>query len=121
MAKETQPTAKIVRWIEGAMAQVAEENLIAMSRAATAQLAATADRRIADEDISRPLRDLLTEPVAELGGTDPVRDADAIFLCTTASMRRYVGADRRPDRDDVDHLVRFCLSGIGADSTKAIR
>jgi hypothetical protein len=61
----------------------------------------------------RPQRDLLTEPVAALGGADRERDADAVFLCTAAAMRRYVGSADRPARDDIEHLVRFCLRGIG--------
>ena len=60
-----------------------------------------------------PMRDLLIEPVSALGGADPVRDADAVFQLTAATMRRYVGSAAQPGRDDIDHLVRFCLRGAG--------
>jgi AcrR family transcriptional regulator len=109
MAKEARPEDKIARWIEGTLAQVADPHLISMSRAAAGQMSASVDV----DEIMRPLRDLLTEPVAALGGADRERDADAVFLCTAAAMRRYVGSADRPARDDIEHLVRFCLRGIG--------
>ena len=62
----------------------------------------------------RPLRDLLIEPVAALGSTDVERDVEAVFSCTAATMRRYVGSADRPGSDDIEHLVRFCLRGLGA-------
>ncbi|HYB39693.1 MAG TPA: helix-turn-helix domain-containing protein [Mycobacterium sp.] len=110
MAKESRPEDKIARWIEGTLAQVADPHLISMSRAAVGQMSAAAN---VDEEIMRPLRDLLTEPVTTLGSTDIRRDADAVFLCTAATMRRYVGSTDRPGRDDIEHLVRFCLRGLG--------
>ncbi|EUA19207.1 hypothetical protein I553_10365 [Mycobacterium xenopi 4042] len=110
MAKESRSEGKIARWIEGTLAQVADPHLISMSRAAAGQLPAGAN---VDEEILRPLRDLLTEPVTALGGDDPKRDADAVFLCTAAAMRRYVGSADRPKPDDIEHLVRFCLRGLG--------
>jgi AcrR family transcriptional regulator len=113
MAKERTPAAQVQRWIEGALAQVADPHLISMSRAAAGQVSATADWRAADDEILRPMRDLLIEPVAALGSKDIARDADAVFHCTTTAMRRYLDSAQRPGPDDVDHLVRFCLRGLG--------
>ena len=113
MAKEPTPAAQVQRWIEGALAQVADPHLISMSRAAAGQVSATADWRAADDEILRPMRDLLTEPVAALGSKDIARDVDAVFHCTTTAMRRYLDSAQRPGPDDVDHLVRFCLRGLG--------
>jgi len=59
------------------------------------------------------MRDLLTEPVAALGSKDIARDADAVFHCAVTAMRRYLDSAQRPGSDDVDHLVRFCLRGLG--------
>jgi hypothetical protein len=61
----------------------------------------------------RPLRDLLAEPVAALGSNDIERDVEAVFCCTAATMRRYVGSAVRPGPDDIAHVVRFCLNGLG--------
>lgn len=116
MAKESRPEDKIARWIEGTLAQVADPHLISMTRAAAGQMSAAGK---ADEEIMRPLRDLLTQPVAALGRADPERDADAVFLCTAATMRRYVGSTDRPGPEDIEHLVRFCLRGLGVPRRRA--
>jgi AcrR family transcriptional regulator len=113
MAEESTPAKKIDRWIEGILAQVADPHLISMSRAAAGQLSAGAGLRAAGDEIMAPLRDLLTEPVAALGSNDVQRDADAVFNCTAATLRRYVGSGERPDTADIEHLVRFCLGGLG--------
>jgi AcrR family transcriptional regulator len=114
MAKETAPQDKITRWIEGTLAQVAEPDLISKSRAAAGQMSAAANWRAADQEMMRPLRDLLTEPVAALGSSDVDRDAEAVFCCTAATMRRYLGSEQRPGPDDIAHVVQFCLNGLGA-------
>ncbi|BBX41191.1 TetR/AcrR family transcriptional regulator [Mycobacterium simiae] len=113
MAKESAPRDKIERWIEGTLAQVAAPDLIRKSRAAAGQLSPAADWRTVDQEMMRPLRDLLVEPVAALGSSDVHRDVDAVFCCTAATMRRYLGSAARPGPEDITHLVRFCLNGLG--------
>ena len=113
MDKESMPQHKVARWIEGTLAQVADPHLISMSRAAAGQMSATTNRRAADQEMMRPLRDLLIEPIAALGSTDVDRDVEAVFCSTAAAMRRYVGSADRPGPDDIAHLVRFCLRGLG--------
>ena len=113
MAKEATPQDKIARWIEGTLAQVADPHLVSKSRAAVGQMSAGANWRAADREMMRPLRDLLIEPVTALGSTDVDRDAEAVFCCTSATLRRYVGSTDRPDPDDIAHVVRFCLNGLG--------
>lgn len=112
MAKESRPQDKVARWIEGALAQVVDPHLLSMSRAAAGQLT---HWRAADQEMMRPLRELLLDPIAELGSTDVDRDVEAVFGCTTATMRRYVGSADRPAPADIEHLVHFCLRGLGVD------
>ena len=113
MAKESTAHDKIARWIEGTLAQVAEPELISKSRAAAGQMSAGANWRAADQEMMHPLRDLLIEPIAMLGSADVKRDVDAVFCCTAATLRQYMGAADRPGPDDIAHVVRFCLSGLG--------
>lgn len=110
MAKEVQPADKVVCWIGGTLAQVADPHLISMSRAAAGQMP---NWGVADREMLRPLRDLLVEPVTALGSANVDRDVEAVYGCTVATMRRYVGSAERPDREDIEHLVRFCLLGLG--------
>lgn len=112
MAKERAPERKVARWIEGTLAQVADPHLISLSRAAAGQMS---DWRTADREMLRPLRALLVEPVAALGSSDVERDVEAVFNCTAATMRRYVGSADRPGPDDIAHVVGFCLRGLGVE------
>ena len=114
MAKESQPRGKVVRWIEGTLAQVADPHLISMARAAAGQMSAGTSWRAADQAMMLPLRELLVEPVAALGSSDVERDVEAVFSCTASMMRRYVGSAEEPGPDDIAHVVRFCLRGLGA-------
>jgi AcrR family transcriptional regulator len=113
MAKESTPQGKIARWIEGTLAQVAQPDLIRKSRAAAGQMSAGTNWRTVDQEMMWPLRDLLTEPVAALGSSDVERDVEAVFCCTAATLRRYMGSAERPGPDDIAHVVRFCLLGLG--------
>jgi AcrR family transcriptional regulator len=113
MAKESTPQGKITRWIEGTLAQVADPQLIRKSRAAAGQMSAGTNWRTVDQEMMWPLRDLLTEPVAALGSSDVERDVEAVFCCTAATLRRYMGSADRPGANDIAHVVRFCLLGLG--------
>jgi AcrR family transcriptional regulator len=112
MAKADSPQDKIACWISGALAQIADPHLISLSRAVAGQLPAVTGSGATD-DIMSPMRDLLIAPVSALTtGSDPNRDADAIFQLTAAAMRRYVGSTAQPGPADIDHLVRFCLRAL---------
>ena len=113
MAKDSRPADKVARWIEGTLAQVADPHLISMSRAAAGQMSAGVNWRASDQEMMRPLRNLLADPINALGSTDVDRDVEAVFSCTLATMRRYIGSADRPEADDIAHLVRFCLLGLG--------
>jgi AcrR family transcriptional regulator len=113
MAKESKPQDKIARWIEGTLAQVADPQLISKSRAAAEQMSATVNWLAADQEMLRPVRDLLIEPVTVLGSRDVDRDVEAVFCCTAATLRRYVHSANRLGADDIAHVVGFCLRGLG--------
>jgi AcrR family transcriptional regulator len=113
MAKETTPQGKITRWISGSLAQVADPELIGMSRALVGQMSASDKRRLGEEETMAAMRELLVEPIRDLGSADPQRDADAVFVCTVGTMRRYVDSTDQPGRKDISHLVGFCLRGLG--------
>jgi AcrR family transcriptional regulator len=113
MAKVSRPQDKIARWIEGTLAQVAEPELMSKSRAAAGQMSAGTNWRTVDQEMMWPLRDLLTDPVAALGSRDVERDVEAVFCCTAATLRRYMGSADRPGPEDIAHVVQFCLRGLG--------
>jgi AcrR family transcriptional regulator len=94
MAKERTPAAKVRRWVEGTLAQVADPHLISMSRAAAGQISATANWRAADDEIMRPMRDLLTDPIAALGSTDVARHRLPLHGCDHAAVSGFRAAAR---------------------------
>lgn len=112
MAKQSHPSDKVACWIEGTVAQVADPQLSSMSSAAARQLS---NGLVADQQMLRPLRELLVEPVTAMGSSDVDRDVDAVYGCTIAMMRRYLGSADRPGAPDIEHLARFCLRGLGVD------
>ncbi len=72
MAKESTPVGKITRWISGgALAQVADPELIGMSRALVGQMSDSDKRRMGEEETMAAMRELLVEPIRQLGSTDP--------------------------------------------------
>jgi AcrR family transcriptional regulator len=113
MAKESTPQGKISRWISGALAQVADPELVGMSRALVSQMSDSDKRRLGEEETMAAMRELLVDPLRDLGSADPQRDADAVFVCTVGTMRRYVDSTDQPGRKDISHLVGFCLRGLG--------
>ncbi|CAN5801442.1 hypothetical protein BH09ACT7_BH09ACT7_23930 [soil metagenome] len=113
MSREADPATQVARWVEGLLAQVTDPHMFSLCAATVAQMSASAHRKASDDEVMRPLRVLLTAPIEQMGRPDPDRDADAVFHCTMGTLRRYVGSDQRPPPADVDHLVRFCLCGIG--------
>ncbi len=113
MAKESKPQHKVARWIEGTLAQVADPELVSKSRAAAEQMSAGVNWLTADQEMLRPMRDLLIEPVTALGSSDVDRDVEAVFSCTAATLRRYVHSASRLGPDDIAHVVQFCLRGLG--------
>ena len=114
MAKESRPEDKVARWIEGTLAQVADPHLISMSRAAAGQM--SAGHQLA---CGRPGNDAAAARSADRAG------------CGAGQQRRRSrrrggvllhGRDHAPlcgfgrparRRDDIAHLVRFCLRGLG--------
>lgn len=64
-------------------------------------------------EMMRPLRDLLTASVTALGRTGIEHHVKAVYGGTVAMMRRYVGSADRPGPEDIEHLVKFCLLGLG--------
>ncbi len=111
MAKEAAPTDKIVRWIEGTLAQVAAPIWSAKAAPRPVRCRPYANWRTVDQEMMRPLRDLLVEPVAALGSNDVDRNVEAVFCCTAAPMRRYLGSAAQSE--DISHVVQFCLNGLG--------
>lgn len=115
MSKESVPAAQVSRWIRGVLAQVGDPELANMSRAVTRQLMFTSDSGEADVRVTEPLRDLLHDPVAQLGVDDPARATEAVYTATFGRLRRQLSLNQPAGREDVEFFISFCLKGLGAE------
>ncbi|CAJ1586700.1 helix-turn-helix domain-containing protein [[Mycobacterium] wendilense] len=110
MAAQDDPVAKVRTWIIGALGQVGEPRRTARSRAVLSQFSS-----VPDGQITAPMRDLLVPPLTDLGSADPARDADALFTTVSGVLRRHAAAETQPGRDEIEHVVSFCLAAVDTD------
>ncbi len=118
MSREARSQDQVATWVSGLLAQVTDPRLFTLCHATMAQMSAPAQSRLnpegaTDAAVMAPLRDLLSAPLQRMGRPDPERDADAVFDATMGTLRRHIGSGHRPPAADVEHLVGFCLGGIG--------
>ncbi len=113
MAKERAPAGKVRRWVEGVLAQAADEDAAERTRPFVVNSARLADRfpdQVAESEarLIAPLRDVL----AELASPDPDRDAEAVYRLVMGRMHDHLIRRQRPARADVEHLTRFALAAV---------
>ncbi|MCV7370764.1 TetR family transcriptional regulator [Mycolicibacterium duvalii] len=114
MAKEADPVDKVVRWVVSLMTRVQKPESAKVSRVVAMHMATSAEQLVAEEEHSRPLRDLLAGAVdAVEEAQDPEAATDAIYALVTGELRRHLVMETSPDADTVARLVAFCLRGLG--------
>ena len=121
MARAGSPEARVRAWVEGVMAQAADPRAASRTRPFVASEDRIAEAFPEEHAASvDQLVDLLVAPLAELAGgrrTAVVRgDAEAVYRLTLATLRDHLLSRQRPAPATVEHLVGFCLRGVGAPS-----
>ncbi len=119
MEAESSPEGRIRAWIDGMLAQASNTRAAARTR----PFVASEDRiseRFPDEQRASvdQLIDLLVEPIAGLAegptrGREVRLDAEAVYQLVFGTLRAHLVGRTRPSPREVDHLVRFCLGGMG--------
>lgn len=119
MEAESTPEGRIRAWIDGMLAQASNVRAAARTRPFVAnedrvsELFPDEQRASVDQ-----LVDLLVEPIAGLA-VRPARhrearlDAEAVYQLVFGTLRAHLVRRTRPSPVETDHLVRFCLGGIG--------
>jgi AcrR family transcriptional regulator len=111
LAPTNDPTERVRRWIEGVMAQARDPRAADATRPFALNGGRLAERFPEDIAASRTeLLDTLSPSVRALGGTDQ----DASFVCelVLARMNDAIAHRRRPQPQEVQRLVAFCLAGV---------
>lgn len=114
IAKETDPSLRIIRWISGVLAQNDDRELAVQTRA-TSRLA----------DMIRPLRqgearrfrysliELLPPLLEEAGASEPHLSAHAIHDVTFGALSRHLEDLTPVTKDEEAAVIGFCLAGAG--------
>jgi AcrR family transcriptional regulator len=112
MAKESSPSGKVRRWVQGVLAQATDEDAAATTLAVlwnAGSWTVTSDERPTDPSANAPLATLLWDPFAALGSTDPQLDASLVGHAVVGRLSDHLWERTRPTRAETDRLVAFCL------------
>ena len=113
MAKETTPEARVRRWVEGVLAQAADDDLAATTRAVLWNGGRINDGLGSNgPSHAATLARLLRDPFAELGSDDPSADAALAAHATIGVLSDCLGQRVRPTRAQIDRIIEFCFAAI---------
>ena len=111
MEKAPTPEEQVRRWVEGVLAQAADDGVAATTRAVLWNGRSLSERVGAQRaSPAAALATLLHEPFAALGSTDPSGDATLVAHAAIGLLSDLLWQRARPTPAQVDHLVDFCLA-----------
>ena len=123
MNKATTPPDRLRAWIEGVLAQASDTRAAGRTRPFLTDQDRLAEAFPREQQASVDLLvDLLASAIVALHGSANARD-DAVVVYRTvfATLRDHLIHGTRPTAAETDHLVRFCLDGIGGDRPEGDR
>jgi AcrR family transcriptional regulator len=115
MQRASTPEDRVRAWIEGVLAQAANERAASRTRPFVANQERLAEAFPAEQQASVDLLiDQLAAEIAVLApATDARRDAVAIYRLAFATLQHHLVHGTRPNARETDHVVGFCLRGVG--------
>jgi len=115
MQRASTPEDRVRAWIEGVLAQAANERAASRTRPFVANQERLAEAFPAEQQASVDLLiDQLAAEIAALTpGRDARRDAVAIYRLAFATLQHHLVHGTRPNARENDHVVSFCLRGVG--------
>jgi AcrR family transcriptional regulator len=115
MQRASTPEDRVRAWIEGVLAQAANERAASRTRPFVANQERLAEAFPAEQQASVDL--LIDQLAAELAvlapASDARRDAVAIYRLAFATLQHHLVHGTRPNARETDHVVGFCLRGVG--------
>jgi len=117
MQRAPTPEDRVRAWIEGVLAQAANERAASRTRPFVANQDRLAEAFPAEQQASVDLLvDQLEAEIAALRpSTDARRDAVVIYRLAFATLQHHLVHGTHPDARETDHVVGFCLRGVGLD------
>lgn len=110
MSKATTPEIRVRRWVEGVLAQAADEESAATTLAVLWN--AGTGRRPVPASASALLATLLREPFAHLGSEDPTLDTSLTSQAVVGRLADHLWAGTRPTEAEVEHVTAFILRAV---------
>ncbi len=116
----TTPGARVRAWIEGVLAQASDTRAAGRTKPFVTDQDRLAEAFPREQQASVDLLvDLLAGAIVALHGTASARDdAVVVYRAVFATLRDHLIHGTRPTAAETDHLVRFCLDGIGGTRTE---
>jgi AcrR family transcriptional regulator len=115
MAKEATAAGQVRCWVEGVLAQAADEESAATTLAVLWNGASLGPAlTVSHPSTSARLATLLRAPFAELGSDDPDLDAELAAHAVVGRLTDLLWGRRSPTRTETERLVRFCLAACRA-------
>ena len=117
MHKAATAEARVRAWIDGVLAQASDARAAGRTRPFVTDQDRLAEAFPREQQASVDLLvDLLATAIVPLHGSANARDdAVLVYRATFAALRDHLIHDTRPTPTETDHLVQFCLRGIGGD------
>jgi AcrR family transcriptional regulator len=107
MAKEATPEGQVRRWVEGVLAQAADQDIAATTLAVLWNAGSVGQGL---PSASRPLGALVRDPFAALGSADPDGDATFVAHAVVGVMSDHLWGRSRPSRAEIAHMTDLCLA-----------
>lgn len=111
MEKGATPADRVRRWVRGMLAQAADAESAATTRAVLWNAGGLGDTLVSS-GWSKTLATLLEEPFGELGSPAPELDASLVGHAVVGRLSDHLQRGARPTRADTERITAFCLAAI---------
>jgi AcrR family transcriptional regulator len=113
MDKESTPEGKVRRWVEGVLAQAADDQVASATLAVLWNAGSLGDGLASGHSAMNPsLATLLQRPLGELGSAHPELDASLAAHATVGQLSDHLWRRVPPTRAEIDHVVEFCIAAV---------
>jgi AcrR family transcriptional regulator len=115
MQRATTPEARVRAWIEGVLAQASDARAAGRTKPFVSGQDRLAEAFPREQQASVDLLvDLVAGAIVGLHGAASARDdAVVVYRAAFGALRDHLIHGTQPTAAETDHLVRFCLAGIG--------